>query len=338
MGNLHLKMQAQGPGLPNVASSDGFELIEAEDEPFDAPPAVETDAPEPLDAQIEAPHDPLDDQSEATGEAEEMASDNVSPSQSPMRKERKRRTSVELKEALEIAEADGAEISVPEDGEKETASPTTEATPTNKNTTETHIELKLKANKNTTETEAASSAPKKTAPKSRAQLKPKQSLQVPLPQQAEAIVQKLPTKAQDYMRSVYATFTVSTEAPEAHLRLEIAFLVILQLWAASHAPWCAITAAVLVVFNGSSVALQARLDAVRSKVRPLLRAVPLVGLVPGAFGVILAFSWIPYLISAVLEWITDYLVWTVLAAYTGAEVGSLLLSKGASRSKLETDK
>ena len=42
--------------------------------------------------------------------------------------------------------------------------------------------------------------------------------------------------------------------------------------------------------------------------------------IAGAFGVILAFSGIPYLISAVLEWITDYLVWTVLAAYTGAEV------------------
>ena len=37
-----------------MASSDGFELIEAEDAPLDALPAVETDDPEPGDAQVEA--------------------------------------------------------------------------------------------------------------------------------------------------------------------------------------------------------------------------------------------------------------------------------------------
>lgn len=274
-----------------MASSDGFELIEAEDAPRDALPAVETDDPEPGDAQVEALLDqcmrrvePVSAQIEAMHEAEGKVSQNT----------------VEPEAESQI-----------------------DAAPTAPSGSKTY------RNKNTTKHEATLNETEAGAPKS-AGLKP--SLQVRLPQQAEAVVQKLPTKAQDYLRSVYGTFTVPTHSATAHVRLEIAALVILQLWAVSHSPCCAIIAAILVVFAGPSLAVQARLDGIRSKVRPLLRAVPLVGLVPGAFGVILAFSGIPYLISAVLGWITDYLVWTVLAAYTGAEVGCLLLSKETSRS------
>jgi len=161
----------------------------------------------------------------------------------------------------------------------------------------------------------------------------KEPIRVPLPQQAEAVVEKLPPQAQDYVRSVYATFTVPSEALEAHIRLEVAALMILQLWAISHSPCCAIIASILVVFSAPSLGVRAKLEGIRGTVLPLLRAVPLVGLVPGAVAIIFAFSALPYLVSCVLEWITDYIVWTMLAAFSGAEVGCWLVSKETSQMK-----
>ena len=135
----------------------------------------------------------------------------------------------------------------------------------------------------------------------------------PLPEQLAPLVEKLPPKAQEHINAVAGALA---KPEEARARSISACLVVLQLYAASYAPWMAIMTGLAAALDPATFSFG--LNMIDEKIRPMFALAPPVALAPGGLLVIIVLSVIGY-----FSWYLDCLVmfgYMGLAMHFGAEV------------------
>ena len=136
----------------------------------------------------------------------------------------------------------------------------------------------------------------------------------PLPEQLAPIMEKLPPQAQEYVNALAGSIS---KPEEAKARSVSAFMVVLQLYAASYSPWFSILAGLFASLDPALVSVY--LNMIDEKVRPLFSLAPPMAMAPAGILVIVLLGVISW-----FSWYLDFLVmffYMGLAVHFGAEVG-----------------